>query len=653
MAPDDDDTEDLGVRRRNPDEAPTFDAAAEPVAGRYRILAWLGAGGMGSVYKVFDTELEEPVALKLLRRELVSDPAAIGRFRHEAKLARRVTHRNVARTYDIGEHRGERFMTMELVVGRSLRELIGQGPMPLDRLLAIGLDLCAALDAAHGAGVIHCDLKPDNVLISDGGRTVVTDFGVARALAGERPGHEGSGTPSYMAPEQVADPLSVDERTDVYGLGVLLYEMAAGAPARPARTPDDVLQQARWPAPDPREGRVDLPGPLGELIVECMQPEPDRRPPSAAAVAERLKAIAAAAKVQPATEQSSPERRVPGRGDLPEGVSDPVALELHLRARRKLKMLWGEGAREAARLLEQALVRDPDAPALLAGLAMARFRVWWYGEGTEVAEAARIAAERAVDRAGDLPESQLAFGLVRLNQGRPEDGVAALARAVALPPPLAEAREQLGRVLAEVGRVGEAVDLLAQVPGLDPSSAATAHTERARIHALLDEHDVAAEAFAAAEGAAREPQDKFVAFYRARLSLWRQDATTAVHYALAADQEGAPGLVARGLAAAAQHRRLDPELLTFFAYTEADRQAPRRRQLFFDQLHAELAAWCGRFDDALDALDHAAHHGLLDAFWLDRCPLLQPLGSSPRYQRLRTTVAQRADRVRPAYLRSR
>ncbi|HTM19049.1 MAG TPA: serine/threonine-protein kinase, partial [Kofleriaceae bacterium] len=338
LAPEDDDTEDLGVRRRNADEVPTFDASAEPVAGRYRILAWLGAGGMGSVYKVFDTELEEPVALKLLRRELVSDPAAVERFRHEAKLARRVTHKNVARTYDIGEHRGERFMTMELVAGGSLRELIARGPLPLDRLVAIGLDLCNALDAAHAAGVIHCDLKPDNVLLADDGRTVVTDFGVARALAGERPPSEGSGTPSYMAPEQVADPLAVDERTDIYGLGVLLYEMASGAPARPARTPVDVLENVRWPAPDPREGRTDLPTALGELIVACMAPEPERRPASAAAVAERLRAAAAAAGVQPAAPASRPrgERHLPGRGDLPHGVSDPVAVELYLRARRRL-----------------------------------------------------------------------------------------------------------------------------------------------------------------------------------------------------------------------------------------------------------------------------------------------------------------------------
>ena len=177
------------------------------VGGRYTILGLVGVGGMGSVYRARDAELDEVVALKVLRKELVEMPGMLERFRQEVKLARRVTHRNIARTFDIGEHEGEKFLTMEYVDGESLAELCGDGPIPLERVVGLSRDICAGRSAAHAAGGVHRDLKPDNVLVGKDGRLVITDFGIARAL------REGDdvvktngrpiGTPAYMAPEQV------------------------------------------------------------------------------------------------------------------------------------------------------------------------------------------------------------------------------------------------------------------------------------------------------------------------------------------------------------------------------------------------------------------------------------------------------------------
>src|SRR5438270_894298 len=146
------------------------------IAGRYELLGLVGVGGMGSVYRARDTELDEVIALKVLRRELVDAPGMLDRFRREVKLARRVTHRNVARTFDIGEHQGERFLTMEFIEGESLARLLErEGTLPLPRIIEILRAVCAGLSAAHAAGVVHRDLKPDNVLIAEGGRIAITD----------------------------------------------------------------------------------------------------------------------------------------------------------------------------------------------------------------------------------------------------------------------------------------------------------------------------------------------------------------------------------------------------------------------------------------------------------------------------------------------
>jgi TolB-like protein/predicted Ser/Thr protein kinase/Flp pilus assembly protein TadD len=261
------------------------------VAGRYRVLGLVASGGMGSVYRACDVELDEIVALKVLRPELIDTPEMLARFRQEVKLARRVTHGNVARTFDIGEHRGEKFLTMEFIDGASLADRIhAREHFSLARVVEIGLAICAGLTAAHAAGVVHRDLKPDNVLVTKAGRVVITDFGIARAVEGGSRHTMGApvGTPAYMAPEQVEGG-AVDHRADLYAFGEILFELCT---SQPAWTGDSVFQVAAArllrPPPDLRELRPDLPQVFGRIVLRCMARKVDDRYASAAEVAAEL-----------------------------------------------------------------------------------------------------------------------------------------------------------------------------------------------------------------------------------------------------------------------------------------------------------------------------------------------------------------------------
>ena len=280
------------------DGVTTPPAGAQTVGDRYQIVGLVGVGGMGRVYRVHDRLLDEHVALKLLRSDVVDTPGAVERFRQEVKLARRVTHHNVARVFDLGEHAGQAFLTMELIDGRPLSHLVAEHPtgIPLPRLAGIARQLTTALGAAHAVGVIHRDLKPDNILLGPEERVVVTDFGIARALTA--PGGStsatlgtGVGTPAYMAPEQVDASAPADARADIYALGAILYELATGARAWPG---DGALAVAAarlmQPPPDPRLRRG-LPDALAELILVCLARRTEQRYGSAGEVAAQLDVV--------------------------------------------------------------------------------------------------------------------------------------------------------------------------------------------------------------------------------------------------------------------------------------------------------------------------------------------------------------------------
>ncbi len=262
-------------------------------AGRYLIEGLLGRGGMGTVLQVRDELLGgERIALKILDH---TSPGAIARFRREVLLARRITSPHVARTHDLGEHEGTSYLTMELVVGRSLGTVLAEeGPLAPARAARIGAAIARGLAAAHEAGVVHRDLKPDNVLVGDDGRVVVTDFGIARALAGAPDAAHLTGgiagTPHYMAPEQVTN-REVDARADLFALGVLLFECLSGELPFEGETPlAAALARVQGP-PRALASIRPVPPPLAALIDELLARDPGARPAGAMPVAERLAAL--------------------------------------------------------------------------------------------------------------------------------------------------------------------------------------------------------------------------------------------------------------------------------------------------------------------------------------------------------------------------
>ncbi len=261
---------------------------AETVANRYKVLRWLGGGGMGRVYEVQDTELGERVALKVLRSGLTDE--ASERFRREVRLTRRIQHRNVARMFDIGEHNGDKFLTMELVDGTPLTRELG-GALPWARIQSFATQICAGLGAAHRAGVIHRDLKPDNVLIEHTtDRVVITDFGIARSGDDASVTQVGVviGTPRYMAPEQLAG-TEVDSRADLFSLGVILYELASGK--RPW-SGDNVITIAVAQVTQPmRELEpVHVPEGFVDIVVRCLALDPAHRPRTAEEIGDAIAA---------------------------------------------------------------------------------------------------------------------------------------------------------------------------------------------------------------------------------------------------------------------------------------------------------------------------------------------------------------------------
>jgi TolB-like protein/Flp pilus assembly protein TadD/predicted Ser/Thr protein kinase len=290
------------------------------VSGRYEIVRLVGVGGMGSVYQARDIELDEIVALKTLRRELVEDHDMLDRFRNEVKLARRVTHRNVARMFDIGEHQGEKFLTMEFVDGESLAELLEREKrLPLQRIVDVISAVCSGLSAAHAAGVIHRDLKPDNVMLARDGRVLVTDFGIARAAldSGNRTVGMVLGTPAYMAPEQVQGIKDLDLRVDIYALGAMLFQLFTGEDAWSGETPM-AIATARLlnPPPDPRQRRRDVPDAAARIVLRCMATKREDRYPSTDEIAHDLANLTMPARVEAGT-MATPTAVMPGRGGAP------------------------------------------------------------------------------------------------------------------------------------------------------------------------------------------------------------------------------------------------------------------------------------------------------------------------------------------------
>ncbi len=259
------------------------------LAGRYRIVALLGRGGMGEVYRANDLKLGQPVALKFLPEATARNEIVLARFYNEIRIARQVSHPNVCRVYDLGDVEGQPYLSMEYVDGEDLGSLLRRiGRLPEDKALEIARKLCAGLAAAHEKGVLHRDLKPANIMLDGRGHVLITDFGLA-GLANQLQGAEvRNGTPAYMAPEQLAGK-EVSTRSDIYSLGLVLYEIFTGKRAFEASTLAELVRLHSETTPaNPSSHVKDLDPAVERVILRCLDTDPRNRPSSALAVAAAL-----------------------------------------------------------------------------------------------------------------------------------------------------------------------------------------------------------------------------------------------------------------------------------------------------------------------------------------------------------------------------
>lgn len=735
------------------------------LAGRYDIQSLLGMGGMGRVYRAHDRTLDEVVALKVLRRELVGAPGAFERFRQEVKLARRVTNPHVVRTFDLGQHGDDVFLTMEYVEGTSLAQLLDLEQLSITEALRIARAACAGIAAAHQAGVLHRDLKPDNVLVARTGRIAITDFGIARIAGGPGEASEGFvGTPAYMAPEQVTADRAIGPPADVYAFGAVLFEMLAGR--RPFVGTDPMaVATARLTeaAPDPRTFR-DMPDALADLVLRCLAREPAARFADGAAIARALADIAdrptaaaatvispivptkssrsvavlplrasgdlveiadglseeivdalsmtRALRVRPLGSVRSANRpdadprdvgvslgvdvvvdgsvrrvadtvritaRVIGvadgfqlwanrfdtRGDgllaaiddvaravaraltveidVPQrGAIDPRATELYLEGKAAVRANWMAGGTELGiDRLEEAARLAPDDPSILAMLAMAVARSAFFGLGGELTRARQL-AERAVGIAPGDGESWLALGLACLYAGAVPDAGRAMARALTYMPGLSMAQALVGAMLLEAGAMDDARAHLEGAIALEPAGPiAIWDLARLRMYegrdaeafALLDEIDV------------QRPERHFAEMTIGRFHMWRGR-----RYASTRALQQLPSL---GSAENMQYIRISRAFYETWSLPADDLaqmiamvhvKNPRLR-MSRAQFVVEHMCVMGDHADALDMLQTSVDAGLQDHAWMQRCPVLEPIRTTPRFGELAAIVADRAASV--------
>ncbi|NMC63122.1 MAG: serine/threonine protein kinase, partial [SAR324 cluster bacterium] len=252
------------------------------LARRYRLEELLGVGAMGSVYKAYDELLKEFVALKILLPTLSADELSIKRFIKEASLTRKINHSNVIRTYDVGMDQSKLFISMELVSGSSLKDLVAKGPLDVNENIAILSETCRGLHAIHEAGIVHRDLKPSNIILADNGFIKIADFGIAHTpFSSDTSGSELVGTAAYMAPEQWRQ-TELGPQTDLYSLGIIAYEMCTGIYPFKAETPMEYMyQHLHVSVIPPFEINFDIPSWLNVLILQLLSKDPKDRPNSA------------------------------------------------------------------------------------------------------------------------------------------------------------------------------------------------------------------------------------------------------------------------------------------------------------------------------------------------------------------------------------
>jgi serine/threonine protein kinase/tetratricopeptide (TPR) repeat protein len=317
-------------RARSVSGASLFPGAT--LAGRYEILKMLGEGGMGTVYKAKDRELDRLVALKVIRPEYANHPETIRRFKQELILARQITHRNVIRIFDLGIADSFKFITMDYVEGRDLSKVLSdRGKFSVNEACEILRQICSGLEAAHGEGVVHRDLKPQNIMLDAQGRVFLMDFGLARSMELVGMTRTGAliGTPTYMSPEQARGE-KADVRTDIFALGVIYYELLTGKrPYKDEPMMATLIRRTKELATPPSQVDPSIPQPISDIVMKCLQIKTDLRYQSAEEILRDLNLVLPA--------QSSSSQSASGLG--PQAFSSGS----FFGPRYKIESLLGEG----------------------------------------------------------------------------------------------------------------------------------------------------------------------------------------------------------------------------------------------------------------------------------------------------------------------
>lgn len=309
---------DLPAPRRSPDDD-GVDRLARALGPSYRVIRLVGRGGFAEVYEVIDIDLQRRLAVKVLRSDLSWGPGTLSRFKQEARAIARLNHPNTLPIHFVGDANGLTFYAMPYLEGRSLADILRtDGPLPVSRALAIAEPILETLEHAHRHGLVHRDVKPDNILIEAGTeRPLLVDFGIVKWVDG--PAHQTLtgyvvGTPLYMSPEQALGRGNVDARADVYGMGVVLFQMLTGSPPFEGDTSGEIVQQhLHEPVPVESLDRGRVPGWLSDIIIACLEKNPDDRLPSARAVLDAIRArgLTPAEEERRLGEEGTPTRALP------------------------------------------------------------------------------------------------------------------------------------------------------------------------------------------------------------------------------------------------------------------------------------------------------------------------------------------------------